>query len=85
MPSSRPFSWLTNLLKCLLGAKLIYLPLYSPDFNPIEQAFSCIKAFLRRHESDALNDASRQWLIHQAAMAITPEDAEGWVDNCGYL
>jgi transposase len=41
------------LLNCIIifellpGAKLIYLPPYSPDFNPIEQAFHSIKAWLR--------------------------------------
>lgn len=30
----------------LLGAKLVYLPMYSPDFNPIEHAFSALKAWL---------------------------------------
>ncbi|EIW58336.1 transposase of insertion sequence, partial [Trametes versicolor FP-101664 SS1] len=63
---------------------LIYLPPYSPDLNPIEQAFHSIKAWLRRHEVQALNPDARPWLIHQAAMSVTPEDAEGWVHNCGY-
>lgn len=39
------------LLTVLAGAKLIYLPPYSPNFNPIEEVFSSIKAWLRRHES----------------------------------
>jgi transposase len=67
-----------------VGAKLIYLPPYSPDFNPIEQAFHSIKAWLRRHEAQALNPAVRPWLIHQATASITGEDAEGWIVNCGY-
>ncbi|KAF7341824.1 Transposase domain-containing protein [Mycena sanguinolenta] len=65
-------------------AKVIYLPPYSPDFNPIEQAFSTIKAWLRRHEAEALNRDARPWLIHQAAMAVSSDDAEGWIINCGY-
>ncbi|KAJ7440648.1 hypothetical protein B0H11DRAFT_1727854, partial [Mycena galericulata] len=56
----------------------------SPDFNPIEQAFSAIKAWLRRHEVEALNPDARPWLIHQAATAVTPDNAEGWIINCGY-
>ncbi|KAI9059854.1 hypothetical protein FKP32DRAFT_1531681, partial [Trametes sanguinea] len=63
---------------------LIYLPPYSPDFNPIEQAFHSIKAWLRRHEAEALSAESRPWLIHQAALAISREDAIGWIVNCGY-
>jgi len=34
----------------IIGARLIYLPPYSPDFNPIEEAFSSIKATLQRNE-----------------------------------
>jgi hypothetical protein len=68
----------------LSGAKLVYLPPYSPDFNPIEQAFHSIKAWLRRHEAQVILPEVRPWLIEQAAMAVTPEDAEGWIINCGY-
>ena len=66
------------------GARLIYLPPYSPDFNPIEQAFHSIKAWLRRHEAEAVNADARPWLIHQATSSITVEDAVGWIENCGY-
>lgn len=66
------------------GAKLIYLPPYSPDFNPIEQSFHSLKAWLRRHENEAVNDAVRPWLIHQAAESITSNMAQGWISNCGY-
>lgn len=63
---------------------MIYLPPYSPDLNPAEQAFSFIKSWLRRHESEVVNDATRPWLIHCAAEAITPEMSVGWIQNCGY-
>ncbi|KIY68551.1 hypothetical protein CYLTODRAFT_351191, partial [Cylindrobasidium torrendii FP15055 ss-10] len=63
---------------------LVYLPPYSPHLNPIEQAFSAIKAYLRRHEADVLDEAARPWIIHQAAEHVSPEDAEGWILNCGY-
>lgn len=66
------------------GAKLIYLPPYSPDFNPIEQAFHSVKAWLRRHEADAVCPEARPWLIQQAALSITVEDAEAWILNSGY-
>lgn len=52
--------------------------------NPIEQAFSCIKAWLRRHEAEAVSPEIRPWLIHQAIASITWEQAEGWIQNCGY-
>ena len=67
-----------------LGAKLIYLPPYSPDFNPIEQAFHTIKSWLRRHEAQATSPEVRPWLIHRAMEVITEEMAIGWIENCGY-
>ena len=64
------------------GARLLFLPPYSPDFNPIEHAFSKVKQFLRRaaaRTDDALRAAT--W----AAFAIiTPTDIAGWFANCGY-
>jgi transposase len=68
----------------LADAQLIYLPPYSPDFNPIEQAFSSIKAWLRRNEAEAIRPEVRPWLIQQATLSISVEDAEGWIFNCGY-
>lgn len=66
------------------GAKLVYLPPYSPDFNPIEQAFHSIKAWLRRHENEAVDADIRPWLIHQAANSITPDLALAFIEHCGY-
>ena len=73
------------LLTLLAGAKLIYLPPYSPDLNPIEEAFSFMKAWLCRQEKDAVNPQVQPWLVHQVMLAVTVEDSEGWFRNCGYL
>jgi len=72
------------LLTMPAGAKLIYLPPYSPDFNPIEQTFHSIKAWLWRHEAEAIRPEVRPWLIHQAVASVSAESAEGWILNCGY-
>jgi transposase len=64
------------------GAFLWHLPPYSPDFNPIEEAFSKVKAFLRRAQArtdDALRAAT--WA---ALASITPTDIAGWFAHCGY-
>jgi transposase len=64
------------------GCRVLFLPAYSPDFNPIEEAFSKLKAFLRRAEArtrEALEDA-----IRTALVAITAQDAKGWFAHCGY-
>ena len=59
------------------GAKLIYLSPYSPNFNPINQAFHSVKAWLRRHEAQVVLPQVCPWLIQQVAMSVTVEDAEG--------
>ena len=64
------------------GADLLFLPSYSPDLNPIEEAFSKIKALVRKEGvrvREALVEA-----IGRALAAITPEDAEGWFAHAGY-
>ena len=61
---------------------LLFLPPYSPDFTPIEQAFSKIKAVLRRlgaRTKEALWEAMRV-----AVEAITPGDAIAWFAHAGY-
>lgn len=64
------------------GCSLLFLPPYSPDFSPIEEAFSKIKALLRKaqaRERGALVDA-----IGSALSAVTANDARGWFGHCGY-
>ncbi len=64
------------------GADLVFLPSYSPDFNPIEEAFSKIKALVRKEGArvrEALVEA-----IGRALAAVTPEDAAGWFAHAGY-
>ena len=80
------FYYPSNLvLIFLIGARLVFLPPYSPDFNPIEQAFHSIKSWLRRREAQATNHAIRPWLIHQAILSVTETMAHGWIRNCGYF
>lgn len=64
------------------GATVLYLPPYSPDFNPIEEAFSKLKHALRRAEprtDDELRTAT--W---NAFNTITPTDAAGWFRHAGF-
>jgi transposase len=62
--------------------ELIYLPPYSPDFNPIEQAFSKLKSYLR--EPCARTQQTLMELIGEALHTITASDAEGFFKHCGY-
>jgi transposase len=64
------------------GCKLVYLPPYSPDFNPIEPAFSKVKGLLRGAES-----RTREVLIEamgRALSALSAQDASGFFRHCGY-
>ena len=64
------------------GCELLYLPPYSPDFNPIEQAFSKVKALLRRAE--ARTRAALIGAMGQALSEVTARDTRGFFDHCGY-
>ena len=64
------------------GAELAFLPSYSPDLNPIEQAFSKIKTILRK--LGARNHEALLEAIGEALSKVTPGDAAGWFDHCGY-
>ena len=64
------------------GCELLYLPPYSPDLNPIEEAFSKIKRLLREAET-----RTRKALIEAmgaAISAVTDRDARGFLEHCGY-
>lgn len=64
------------------GCRLLFLPAYSPDFSPIEEAFSKLKTSLRRLNARTREDL--QEAIAQALTFITAQDALGWFTHCGY-
>ena len=59
-----------------------YLPPYSPDFNPIEQAWSKLKARLRTE--GARSREALETALGPALATISPQDAQGWFRLCGY-
>ncbi|MEZ0297458.1 MAG: IS630 family transposase [Candidatus Methylacidiphilales bacterium] len=64
------------------GARVHFLPPYSPDLNPIEKMWSKVKALLRKAKARtlcALRDA-----VRNAFNSITSRDATGWFASCGY-
>ncbi len=64
------------------GCEHVYLPPYSPDLNPIEQAFAKVKGLLRRAEA-----RTRETLIEAmgpALSAVSARDARGFFGHCGY-
>ena len=64
------------------GCRVLFLPSYSPDYNPIEQAFSKIKAYLRR--VGARTQEALEAAIAQAIELVTATDAAGFFHHCGY-
>lgn len=65
------------------GCELLFLPSYSPDFNPIEQAFSKLKTLVRKHK--ARTKQALDYAIAAALKAVSLQDVIGWFSHAGYL
>jgi transposase len=64
------------------GAKLVYLPPYSPDLNPIEQVFSKLKALLRKAKERSV---PALWdRIGQLLSAFPPQECDNYFRHAGY-
>lgn len=64
------------------GAELLYLPPYSPDFNPIEMCWAKFKQLLRTAKARSLDTLENS--VADALTAITPQDIQGCFSHCGY-
>ena len=64
------------------GARLEFLPPYSPDFNPIEQCWAKLKTALR--QAKARTRPALEAVFKQALQTITAADAQAWFAHCGY-
>lgn len=64
------------------GCRLLYLPPYSPDYNPIENMWSKVKSHLR--SAAARTYEALQKAVTNALHAVTPSDCRGFFRNCGY-
>lgn len=67
------------------GCLIEYLPPYSPDFQPIELAFSVIKAHLRRSGLSFYTYNSHYYELYKACEEITPEMTWGFFRHTGYI
>jgi transposase len=65
------------------GCELVCLPHYSPDFNPIEEAFSKIKGLLRKAEARS-KEALVEAIGAALASAVTAADARGFFEHAGH-
>ena len=64
------------------GAKLVYLPPYSPDFSPIEQCWSKVKTWLRKVKARTVETLDEA--IVDALAQVTSSNTRGWFQHCGY-
>jgi len=67
------------------GCRVEFLPPYSPDFNPIEQAFSVIKSHLRRIGLSFYHDKALYYEMYRACDTITAEMTWGFFRHLGYI
>jgi DDE superfamily endonuclease len=65
------------------GARLLYLPPYSPDLNLIERCWSTIKTFL--HAAKARTRGALDAAVTRALVTVTASDARAWFAHSGYV
>lgn len=64
------------------GATVKFLPAYSPEFNPIEECWSKLKAWIKKKAARTVE--ALQAAITEAIQQVTLSDAEGWFRHAGY-
>ena len=67
-----------------VGVLLMYLPPYSPDFNPIEELFSYLKYYLKGHEELIQSLPTPLSVIEAALESVTSSKCHGWINDSGY-
>ncbi|KLO04586.1 hypothetical protein SCHPADRAFT_840447 [Schizopora paradoxa] len=65
--------------------RIEFLPAYSPDFNPIELAFSLLKSRLRRSPPPATTDFKVREYLYMQVFTIPVSDCRAFFHQCGYL
>lgn len=68
-----------------VGALVIFLPPYSPDLNPIEEAFSSVKSYLKANEAVLQATDDIEQVIYAAFTHISPDMCKAWIRDSGYL
>ena len=67
-----------------IGALIIFLPPYSPDYNPIEEAFSKVKTLVKTYEEDLeMNHLDMMDIVLAGFAHITKQDCQNWIEHCG--
>lgn len=76
----------TEAVECAFsaaGKKLLYLPPYSPDYNPIENMWSKVKTAIRRTAARTLHGL--MYAMAEALESVTQNDCQGYFKNAGYI
>ena len=68
-----------------IGAKLIFLPPYSPDLMPLEEVFAEVKSLLRANDSLYIASTTPELVVNSALSTITQEHCLGYICHVGYL
>ena len=66
------------------GILVLFLPPYSPDLNPIEEAFNYVKAYLKKHDVLLQSGAPLPTIIEAAFESITRDHCNAWITDSGY-
>ena len=68
------------------GILLIFLPPYSPDYNPTEETFISIKYYLKVHDEilQTLQAPDVMTIVKAAFDNVTAQDCNSWITDCGY-
>lgn len=77
-------SGVTDLIENQIGSRILFLPPYSPDLNPVEEIFSQVKAIMK--QNDALFQACSEprVLLTMAFGMVSKEDCNSHISHCGY-
>ena len=68
-----------------VGARLVFLPPYSPDLMPLEEVFSKVKAALKASDSVYLSTTTPSLIVKMAFSTVTQEDCLGYIRHAGYI
>ena len=68
-----------------VGAKLMFLPPYSPDLMPLEEVFAKVKAVLKANDNLYLATSTPEIMIKLAFATVTPTDTLGYIKHAGYI
>ena len=68
-----------------MGCIVVYLPTYSPEFNPAQYVFNKLKKVIRQFEYRELSKDSLHVAFHEALKQVTPQDMKGFVNHSGYV